>query len=169
MEKSLTLHFVLHSDKSHLTSPQPHACFARHLLPNGWHCTKQALPVLDKLLAGYQLALYRFAPCFKIYSMVPVLIHLSEQCHPGLWVDVSECMNTYCNNTSEVQSKMIFMGHQISSCHVPVVRSFSSCERCCYHLKIFHMITFLKLLISHFSIPKSDCFLSHNSSHDVTI
>ncbi len=25
---------------------------------------------------------------------------------------------------SEVQSKMIFMGHQISSCHVPVVRSF---------------------------------------------
>ncbi len=27
--------------------------------------------------------------------------------------------------TSEVQSKMIFMGHQISSCHVPVVRSFS--------------------------------------------
>ncbi len=26
--------------------------------------------------------------------------------------------------TSEVQSKMIFMGHQILSCHVPVVRSF---------------------------------------------
>jgi hypothetical protein len=25
---------------------------------------------------------------------------------------------------SEVQSKMISMGHQISSCHVPVVRSF---------------------------------------------
>ncbi len=25
---------------------------------------------------------------------------------------------------SEVQSKMIIMGHQISSCHVPVVRSF---------------------------------------------
>jgi hypothetical protein len=25
---------------------------------------------------------------------------------------------------SEVQNKMIFMGHQISSCHVPVVRSF---------------------------------------------
>jgi hypothetical protein len=27
-------------------------------------------------------------------------------------------------NTSEVQNKMIFMGHQILSCHVPVVRSF---------------------------------------------
>ncbi len=27
-------------------------------------------------------------------------------------------------NPSEVQSKMIFMGHQISSCHVPVVGSF---------------------------------------------
>jgi hypothetical protein len=26
--------------------------------------------------------------------------------------------------TSEVQSKMLIMGHQISSCHVPVVRSF---------------------------------------------
>jgi hypothetical protein len=26
--------------------------------------------------------------------------------------------------TSEVQNKMIFMGHQITSCHVPVVRSF---------------------------------------------
>jgi hypothetical protein len=28
------------------------------------------------------------------------------------------------NPTSEVQSKLIFMGHQILSCHVPVVRSF---------------------------------------------
>jgi hypothetical protein len=45
-------------------------------------------------------------------------------------------------HTSEVQNKMIFMGHQILSCHVPVVRSFSSCGRCCYQLKIFPMITF---------------------------
>jgi hypothetical protein len=30
----------------------------------------------------------------------------------------------YILTTSEVQSKMIFMGHQILSCHVPVVRSF---------------------------------------------
>ncbi len=28
------------------------------------------------------------------------------------------------SDTSEVQSKIIFMGHKISSCHVPVVRSF---------------------------------------------
>jgi hypothetical protein len=28
------------------------------------------------------------------------------------------------DDASEVQSKMIFMGHQISSCHIPVVRSF---------------------------------------------
>jgi hypothetical protein len=27
-------------------------------------------------------------------------------------------------NTSEVQNEMIIMGHQILSCHVPVVRSF---------------------------------------------
>jgi hypothetical protein len=26
--------------------------------------------------------------------------------------------------TSEVENKMILMGHQISSCHAPVVRSF---------------------------------------------
>ncbi len=35
---------------------------------------------------------------------------------------------------SEVQNEMIIMGHRISSCHFPVVRSFSSCKRCCYHL-----------------------------------
>jgi hypothetical protein len=28
------------------------------------------------------------------------------------------------NGTSELQSKMIFMGHQILSCHIPVFRSF---------------------------------------------
>jgi hypothetical protein len=69
-------------------------------------------------------------------------------------------------STSEVQSKMIFMGHQILSCHVPVVRSLSSCERPCYHLKIFHMITLQNILISPSSIPKSDLVLSHNSSCD---
>jgi hypothetical protein len=30
----------------------------------------------------------------------------------------------WSEHSSEVQSKMIFMGHQILSCHVPVVRSF---------------------------------------------
>ncbi len=30
----------------------------------------------------------------------------------------------YLLTTSEVQNKMMIMGHQISSCHVPVVRSF---------------------------------------------
>jgi hypothetical protein len=39
----------------------------------------------------------------------------------------------------EVQSKTIFMGHQISSCHAPVVRSF-------FHLLQDHS-TILKLLI----------------------
>jgi hypothetical protein len=32
------------------------------------------------------------------------------------------CPQPWCS--SEVQSKVIFMGHQILSCHVPVVRSF---------------------------------------------
>ncbi len=43
---------------------------------------------------------------------------------------------------------------------------FSSFWRPCYHLKIFHMITFLNILISPSSIPKNDLVLSHNSSCD---
>ncbi len=35
--------------------------------------------------------------------------------------------------------------------------------------KIFHMITFLNILISPSSIPKSDLVLSHNLSCDVPI
>ncbi len=52
--------------------------------------------------------------------------------------------------TSEVQSKMIFMGHQILSCRVPVVRSFfifwktllSSWNLPYDHLPIYTNITF---------------------------
>jgi hypothetical protein len=36
----------------------------------------------------------------------------------------SDSNSKYGVGTSEVQNKMIFMGHQMSSCHVPVVRSF---------------------------------------------
>ncbi len=45
-------------------------------------------------------------------------------------------------NTSEVQNKMILMGHHISSCHAPVVGHFSSSGRFHYHLSIVDMITF---------------------------
>ncbi len=53
-------------------------------------------------------------------------------------------------DTSEVQNKMIFMGHQISSCHVLVVRSFfilckmllSSWNLPCDHLLIYTNIIF---------------------------
>jgi hypothetical protein len=45
-------------------------------------------------------------------------------------------------DTSEVQNKMIFMGHQISPCHVLVVRSFFILWKMLLSLKIFHMITF---------------------------
>jgi hypothetical protein len=51
--------------------------------------------------------------------------------HWQIWVEEIDQMLRNCLfhedidvRTSEVQSKMIFMGHQISSCHVPVVRSF---------------------------------------------
>jgi hypothetical protein len=57
----------------------------------------------------------------------------------------------------------------ISFSSVPKIHIVLSHKRCCYHLKILHMITFLKLLKSHFGIPKSDLVLSHNSSHDVPI
>ncbi len=70
------------------------------------------------------------------------------------------------NASSEVHSKMIFMGHQISSCHVLVARSFLIFSRPCYHLEILHMITFHCILISPSSIPKSNLVLSHNSSCD---
>ncbi len=68
------------------------------------------------------------------------------------------------NSASEVLSKMIFMGHQISSCHVPVGRSFLSSGKLCYHLENVHMTTFQYILISPSSIPKSDLVLTHNSS-----
>ncbi len=42
----------------------------------------------------------------------------------GDLVETLELHKIASKPTSEVQSKMIFMGHQISSCHVPVVRSF---------------------------------------------
>ncbi len=38
--------------------------------------------------------------------------------------DMEEDVLMVLKGASEVQSKMIIMGHQISSCHVPVVRSF---------------------------------------------
>ncbi len=84
--------------------------------------------------------------------------------------------------TSEVQNKMIFMGHQISSCHVPVVRSFfilckmllSSRNLPCDHLLICTNIAFQypKKILSHNSscfvpistspVPKSHIVMSHN-------
>jgi hypothetical protein len=43
---------------------------------------------------------------------------------PPRLVVVVEVMGGAAREPSQVQNKMIFMGHQISSCHVPVVRSF---------------------------------------------
>ncbi len=37
---------------------------------------------------------------------------------------LQEAQKAHNKATSEVQNKMIIMGHQILSCHVPVVRSF---------------------------------------------
>ncbi len=69
------------------------------------------------------------------------------------------------SSTSEVQSKIIFMGHQILSFHVSVVRSFFIFWGTpCNHLKIFHMIIFQYIVVSPSSIPKSDLVLTHNSS-----
>ncbi len=64
----------------------------------------------------------------------------------GQWGEEERCDL----GASEVQNKMIFMGHQISSCHVPVGRSFvilwkmllSSWNLQCDHLLIYTNITF---------------------------
>ncbi len=57
-------------------------------------------------------------------------VFLTLTCNPE-WLQIqSQLINGHtafdCSDVtaSEVQSKMIIMGHQISSCHVPVVRSF---------------------------------------------
>ncbi len=52
----------------------------------------------------------RHNPCQLVNQ--PINIVLLRACWPS------------SQHSSEVQNKMIFMGHEISSCHVPVVRSF---------------------------------------------
>jgi hypothetical protein len=86
--------------------------------------------------------------------------------------------------SSEVQNNMIFMGHQIPSCHGLVVRSLFilwkmllSSQKLPYdHLLICTNITFQypKIVLSYGSscydpistspVPKSHIFMSHNSS-----
>ncbi len=102
-----------------------------------------------------------------------VLLWMDSWCH-----DLIVCKKWYKNNlkmrltallsdqpsvhhTSEVQSKMIFMGHQILSFHVPVVRSFfilwkmllSSWNIPCDHLLIYTNITFQYSKISPCFVP----------------
>jgi hypothetical protein len=57
----------------------------------------------------------------------------SREASVGTWV-VPEAL--------EVQNKMIFMGHQISSCHVLVVRSFFILWKMLLSSQMFHMVTF---------------------------
>ncbi len=105
----------------------------------------------------------------------------------GNMIESSACLTATAitTNRSEVQNKMIFMGHQILSCHVPVVRSFfinfkiiSSSWNCWYdHLPKYFNIT-LKLpnmtfykskkmscneLLSTLSASKSHLVLYHKS------
>ncbi len=125
-----------------------------------------------------------YQPCESEYQRV----------NPGLPEAVTRLSNVgnqltrwlcVAKKPSEVQHKMIFMGHQIFSCHVPVVRSFSidfkiipSSWNCWYdHLPKYFNIT-LKLpnmtfdkskkascneLLSTFSASKSCLVLYHKS------
>ncbi len=117
------------------------------------------------------------SPCHYLHNAAPLITRSAPFCSFVPLLPFTQCSASGCLfyiaimigfgligarwwHSSEVQSKMMFMGHQISSCHVPVVRFFSSCGRCCYHLKIFHMITFLNILISSSVIPKNwPCFV----------
>ncbi len=70
--------------------------------------------------------------------------------------------------SSEVQSKMIFMGHQISSCRVPVVRSFFIFWRTLsssWNLSYDHLPLPIYTNII-FQYPKKIPFLPHNSPCD---
>ncbi len=95
----------------------------------------------------------------------------SSGCRPhtsSIW-PWSGALKVHLYNTFLEGSRQIFMGHQISSCHVPVVRSFfilckmllSSWNVPYDHLLICTNITF--------QYPKNDLVLSHNSSCDVQI
>jgi hypothetical protein len=61
---------------------------------------------------------------------------------------------TLTNHPSEVESKVILMGHPISCCHAPVVRSFF------IHCKITILVTivFTQVKMGHLLPKKSSCF-----------
>ncbi len=72
-------------------------------------------------------------------------------------------------SSSEVQNEMIITGHQISSCHVPVVRSFFILWKMLLsslNLPYDHLPKYTNII---FHYPESVLVLSHNSSRDVPI
>ncbi len=78
---------------------------------------------------GIMMAYGMCPPCtaMEYYQMEPERMptHVMRGTTEEVWGDnIFEVMRTTAEDSSEVQSKMIFMGHQIPSCHVPVVRSF---------------------------------------------
>jgi len=56
-------------------------------------------------------------------------------------------------SASEVAAKMILMGHPVSSCHVPVVRS-------CFILKILLCSPFSTYVITPYIVPFSHLYIS---------
>ena len=70
--------------------------------------------------------------------------------------------------TSEVEPKTIFMGHEISSFHAPVVSSFLYCSRLGYHLKVF-VIHLVKLELITLYCPKISPKFVESASRTVPI
>jgi hypothetical protein len=97
---------------------------AGHMPPSSL-VTQMLLPVLDNPLRRvlWHLDMLRgegLFPCRLPRSRVYCPSHF----FPWKWVTRPLSLAETLCLSSEVQNKMIIMGHQISSCHVPVVRSF---------------------------------------------
>jgi len=86
-------------------------------------------------------------------------IYLLLMCHVLLTCYVFVLRSYVCNIRSSSQDDMILMGHPVSSCHVPVVRScfilfhtfISSWKFCYVHLSL-HVITLYIVPFSHLYI-----------------
>ncbi len=83
----------------------------------------QPLPMCNGLCSLYSPASCGGSLSPFIKHQLP--LHRTLQTSSSNYCKLGACLNSpWLQPPSEVQNKMIFMGHEISSCHVLIVRSF---------------------------------------------
>ncbi len=133
-------------------------------LPDSW-LSDQLMKAVSMQILHEDLGLVGFVGCWRRQFWCDMTRVTTCRWHVGkCWPDTSaiflhfwprQCRVVFVccwhvSVSSEVPSKMIFMGHQLSSCHVPVVRSFlifwkmllSSWKRPYDHLPMYTNIIF---------------------------